>query len=109
MHAVTSALRARIKHFLKRLLVIGFSSALGVTALAYAVDYLLFRYRAAANRQPYGQVTVTRYDAVAQKNGKTQFIFNPPEQQTCVHALFPRAGYLPCWYLQKHTEQRTDI
>jgi hypothetical protein len=93
----------------KRLLVVGFSSTLGVTALAYAVDYVAFRYRVAANRQPFGQITVTTYDAVAQKNGKTEFIFNPPEAQTCANSLFPRAGYVPCWYLQRHTEQRTNI
>jgi hypothetical protein len=92
-----------------RLTIVGLSSVLGITALAYTVDYAVFRYRLAANRQPFGQVAVTRYDAVAQKNGRTQFIFNPPETQTCVHTLFPRAGYVPCWYLQKHTEQRTDI
>jgi len=106
---VSSALRDKIKRFLKRLTVVGLSSALGVTAFAYAVDYVLFRYRVAANRQPFGQVTVTSYDAVPQKNGKTEFIFNPPQAQTCVHALFPHAGYVPCWYLQRHTEQRTDI
>jgi len=106
---VTSLLRARIKRFLKRLIVIGISSALAVTAVAYAVDYFLFRYRVSANRQPYGQVTITRYDAITQKSGKTQFIFSPPEAQTCAHALFPRAGYTPCWYLERHTEQRTDI
>ncbi len=106
---VSSALRARIKHFLKRVIVIGLSSVLGVTGLAYAVDYFVFRYRVAGNREPFGQVTVTSYDAVAQKSGKTQFIFNPPEAQTCVHALFPHEGYTPCWYLQQHTEQRTDI
>lgn len=76
---------------------------------AYAGDYLLFRYRVAENRQPFGQITVSSYDAVRQKNGKTEFIFNPPEVQTCVRALFPRLGYKPCWYLQRHTEQRTDI
>ncbi|MGD0571090.1 MAG: hypothetical protein ABSA78_22050 [Candidatus Sulfotelmatobacter sp.] len=106
---MTTALRAKIKHFLKRLLVIGFSSALGVTAIVYAVDYGVFRYRVAANRQPYGQVTVRHYYAVEQKGGRTQFIFEPPARETCVHALFPRAGYLPCWYLLRHTEQRTDI
>lgn len=106
---MSSALRARIKHFVKRLIFVGLSSVLGATGLAYALDYVVFRYRVGANRQPFGQVTVTRYDAVLQKNGKTQFIFNPPEAQTCVHALFPRAGYVPCWYLQRHTEQRTDI
>jgi hypothetical protein len=109
MHAVTSLLRARIKHFLKRLMIVGISSALGVTAFAYAVDYGVFRYRVATNRQPYGQITVSTYDAVLQKNGKTEFLFNPPEPQTCVHALFPREGYEPCWYLQRHTEQRINI
>jgi uncharacterized membrane protein len=106
---VSSALRARIKHFLKRLLVVGVSSALGVTAFAYAVDYAVFRYRVAANRQPFGQITVSSYDAVQQKSGKTEFIFNPPEAQTCVHALFPHSGYVPCWYLQRHSEPRTNI
>jgi hypothetical protein len=106
---VTAALSAGIRHWLKRVIVVGLSSALGLTALAYAVDYAVFRYRVATNRQPFGQITVTSYDAVQQKSGKTQFIFNPPEVQTCVNALFPRAGYVPCWYLQRHTEQRTDI
>ena len=106
---MSSALRDKIKRFLTRLIVVSLSSALSVTALAYAVDYVVFRYRVTANRQPFGQITVTRYDAVPQKNGKTQFIFNPPEAQTCVHALFPRAGFTPCWYLQRHTEQRTDF
>ena len=106
---MSSALRARIKHFLKRLIVVGLSSAFAITAAAYAVDYLLFRYRVSSNRQPYGQVTVTRYDAITQKSGKTQFIFSPPETQTCVHALFPQTGFTPCWYLERHAEQRTDI
>jgi hypothetical protein len=109
MSAVSSALRDRIKHFLKRLFVIGVASLLLVTLLAFAIDYGIFRYRVASSRQPFGQVTVQSYDAVAQKNGKTQFIFNPPAAQICVNALFPHAGYTPCWYLQKHTEPRTDI
>jgi hypothetical protein len=106
---VSATLRASIKHFLKRVIAVALSSALGLTLLAYAVDYAVFRYRVTTTRQPFGQVTVTTYDAVAQKNGKTEFIFNPPEVQTCVNALFPRAGYAPCWYLQRHTEQRTNI
>lgn len=89
--------------------MVGFSSLLGLTLLAYVVDYAVFRYRVSTNRQPFRQITVNSYDAVQQKNGKTQFIFNPPEAQTCVNALFPRNGYTPCWYLQRHTEPRTDI
>jgi hypothetical protein len=106
---VSPVLSGKIRRLLFRIAAAAFLSALSLTILAYGTDYAVFRYRVAANRQPFGQVTVTRYDAVAQKNGRTQFIFNPPEAQTCVHALFPRAGFVPCWYLQKHTEQRTDI
>jgi hypothetical protein len=106
---VSSALKARIKHFLKRLIVVGLSAFLGGTLLTYTVDYIVFRYRIATNRQPFGQMTVSSYDAVKQKNGKTEFIFNPPEQQSCVHALFPHSGFVPCWYLRRHTEPRTDI
>ena len=109
IHPVSSELRARINHVLKRALLISLASLLGLTLLAYAIDLAVFRYRLSTNRQPFGQITVTTYDAVAQKNGKTEFIFNPPEVQTCVNALFPRAGYQPCWYLQRHTEQRTNI
>jgi hypothetical protein len=98
-----------MKHFLKRLIVIALSCALGITLIAYAVDYAVFRYRVSTNRQPFGEITITSYDAVEQKSGKTQFIFNPPQAETCVHALFPHDGYIPCWYLQRHTEQRTDI
>jgi hypothetical protein len=81
----------------------------GLAVLIFMVDYAVFRVRVAANWNPYGLVTVDHYYAVAQKSGKTQFIFDPPQAQTCVHALFPHAGSLPCWYLVRHPEQRTNI
>jgi hypothetical protein len=93
---------------LKRLAGTAILSLAGVLFFAYAVDYGVFRYRVAAHKG-FGEVTVTSYDAVQQKNGKTEFLFNLPQQQTCVNSLFPRAGYPPCWYLQRHAEQRTDI
>src|ERR1700682_3257716 len=82
-------------------------TSLGV--LAYAVDYLIFRYRLASNQRPFGSVTVQSYYAVGQKNGKTEYLSDPPQPQTCVHALFSHAGYAPCWYLSRHREERTDI
>lgn len=77
--------------------------------IAYIGDYCVFRYRVSANRQPFGSVTVEHYDAVAHKDGKAELIFDPPVQQTCVHAVFPHSGNPPCWYLSRHAEQRTDI
>lgn len=82
---------------------------LGTALLLFCADFALFRLRVAANRNAYGSVVVTHYYAVLQKNGKTQFIFDPPAPETCVHALFPQSGMKPCWYLTRHPEQRTDI
>jgi hypothetical protein len=101
-------LSAEIRHSLKRFAGATIVSAVGLILIAYAVDYGVFRYQAAAGKA-FGQVTVTSYDAVQQKSGRTQFLFKPPQDETCVKSLFPHAGFVPCWYLQRHTEQRTDI
>ena len=82
---------------------------LALGGIAYGLDFVVFRIRAATNRNPYGSITVNHYYAVLQKNGKTQFIFDPPGPETCVHSFFPHSGYQPCWYLSRHPDQRTDI
>ncbi|HZW79898.1 MAG TPA: hypothetical protein VFF50_05460 [Candidatus Deferrimicrobiaceae bacterium] len=105
---MSPVLNSRIRRFLRRFLLVAVLSLAGVMLIAYALDYVVFRHRMAANKG-FGQVTVATYDAVQQKSGKTVFLFNPPQAQTCVNSLFPRAGYVPCWYLQRHAEQRTDI
>ena len=86
---------------------VGGSAALVV--VAFLIDYGVFRLRIVTGRQAYGSVVVRNYYAVAQKNGKTEFLFYPPAPWTCVNSLFPHADYPPCWYLKRHTEQRTDI
>ena len=82
---------------------------LGTALLAYGVDFAVYRIRVAADRNPYGSVIVTNYYAILLKNGKTQFIFEPPQPETCVNTLFPHSGMRPCWYLSRHPEQRTNI
>jgi hypothetical protein len=84
--------------------------ALGATlALAFLVDFAVFRIRVAANWNPYGSVVVNHYYAVGEKSGKTEYMFDPPQAQPCSHSLFPQAGYQPCWYLSRHPEQRTNV
>ena len=97
-------LRRWVRRTLLGLLLI----AAGVLALAYGADVAVFRTRLAKG-DAYSSIVVSHYYAVAQKNGKTQFIFEPPAPENCVNALFPHAGSPPCWYLRKHPEQRTDI
>lgn len=103
--APTPNLRERLRRIFVNTLLIFLAAA----ALTFATDFTVFKIRAATNHNAYGSVTVNHYYAVLQKNGKTQLIFDPPQPEDCVHALFPHAGLQPCWYLMKHPDQRTDI
>jgi hypothetical protein len=84
-------------------------SLLTLGLMVYAGDYLLLRYRIAQKRNPFGSVTVYRYYAVAEKNQKTEYVFDKAEAQTCVHTLFPHLDYRPCWYLNRHAEKQTNL
>jgi len=100
---------AELRLWLRRFFLGVLLFLLGAALLTFAVDFGVFRLRVASNRNPYGSVIVSHYYAVQQKNGKTQFIFEPPAPYPCVNALYPHAGLPPCWYLQRHPEQRTNI
>jgi hypothetical protein len=103
----TSVLNLRQR--LRRIFVRTTLATLAAALLAFGLDYAVFRIRVAASWSPYGSVIVNHYTAVLQKNGKTLLTFDPPQPWTCVNALFPHAGFLPCWYLSRHPDQRTDI
>jgi hypothetical protein len=98
-----------LRRKLRRRFVWLVGGAAGVVVLAFVVDYGIFRVRVLTGRQAYGSVVVRSYYAVLQKNGKTEFLFDPPAPWACVNSLFPHGGYQPCWYLARHPEQRTDI
>lgn len=106
---MTQTSAAILKRRLKRIFFGGILAVAGVSALVYGLDYAIFRIRAATDGNAYGSVTVNHYTAVLQKNGKTTLTFDPPQPWTCVNALFPHQGWLPCWYLSRHPDQRTDI
>jgi hypothetical protein len=82
---------------------------IAASALAYAADYLLWRYKLSTGRSPYGTLTVQYYYAIQEKNGKTEYDFQPPQQERCVNSLFPHSGFSPCWYERKHTEKAIRI
>lgn len=77
--------------------------------LLYAGDWIFLRIRIMTNGQPYSTVTVRPYYAVPEKGRKTEFLFDDPHEQTCVHSLFPHDGDTPCWYLTRHTETRISM
>jgi len=94
---------------IKRLFIVALGSAVVLAGLVYLADYAIWRYREARGENPYGTVTIQFYYAIGEKSGKTEYDFQPPQQETCVNSWFPHAGYLPCWYERKHTEKEIKI
>jgi hypothetical protein len=94
---------------IKRLILGALGSAVVLAALVYLADYAIWRYREARGKNPYGSVTIQVYYAIGEKSGKTEYDFEPPQQETCVNSWFPHAGYPPCWYERKHTEKEIKI
>jgi hypothetical protein len=93
---------------MKRILMIASISLAAMLVVVYLVDYLSVRYRIPRSREPLGSVKTQTYYAIQKKNGTTEFIFNDPEDQTCVRSLFPHLGYCPCWYLSWKSTKRID-
>ena len=54
----------------------------------------------AETRRPFGDLHVLS-TARGSKTAAWKCFTISRKRQTCVHALFPHAGYLPCWYLRK--------
>lgn len=78
-------------------------------AVLYIGDDALFRYRVSRQKNAIGQVTVHSYFAMHMKNGRTEFSFQPDQEERCVNSLFPHLGMSPCWYLRRHPDKRIDI
>ena len=76
--------------------------ALVVIALSlvgvYVSDYAWIEYRLGHSTDTDALGTVTFYVATMLKNGKLEVFYNQPQTEVCVYALFPHAGYRPCWY-----------
>ena len=89
---------------MKRVLLI----AVLLLSLLDAGDYLTLRHRIAKN-MGFGSVTIQRYYAVKQKDGRTEFMFTDPQSQGCVNSWFPHMGYTPCWYLNRHRSKRVNM
>jgi hypothetical protein len=90
---------------MRRLFMTGLLALCLALAILYVIDYGLIRF----GRDPFGSVIVTRYYVIPKKNGKTEFLFQAPESEKCVHSLFSHQGYAPCWYLNRRPEQPINL
>ena len=82
--------------------------AAALLLLSYACDYISIAYRIPGGRQQFGSIEVQKLLAVPQKDRKTEYIADPPEQQQCVHSLYPQLGFSPCWYVARHANQQIN-
>jgi hypothetical protein len=85
-------------------------SVAAFAAVAYAADYAVIMFRVIHKTPaPFGSVQIHPYYAITQKNKTVELDFLDPVNQDCVHSLFPHFGDAPCWYLERHKQQRTDF
>jgi hypothetical protein len=67
--------------------------------IAYGCDDLYARLR----HEPFADVQITRYLAIAEHFNKINYEPTSPITERCVYALFPHSGHDPCWYVMSHT------
>lgn len=79
-----------------------------VIALAYIVDAAWVRIRLAIHRDPTSRINVAVTLTVPQKNGRLGLFPGGVETRSCVRSLFPQLGLAPCWYIERHTEERIN-
>lgn len=81
-----------------------------VLTVFYLGDYLWFRVRLRHPKpaDPLESIKALRVLAIPEKGGKTSYEIdqqNPEQSVTCIHSLFPHAGYSPCWYVKPRVNQ----
>ncbi len=78
------------------------------SASAFLADWVVLQVRAHGG-SAYATVVVNISYVIHQKNGKLEYLYDPPLAVPCVRALFPHAQQAPCWWLARHTDQQKDI
>jgi hypothetical protein len=94
---------------MKKIVLLISASVIVAFVVVYAADYLIWRIRGAMGKGAYSTLNVQYYYAIGEKNGKTEYDFQPPQTETCVNSWFPHSGFSPCWYERKHKEKMIRI
>jgi hypothetical protein len=67
--------------------------------IAYLADSLYIRHELVGTNSAAAFGNVRFY----LKNGKFTIYQDSPQNEVCVHALFPHYGYKPCWFARRNT------
>jgi len=82
---------------------------LALAVLIYMGDLAWFAFRNWKPKANDPLETMTLFLATDTKGGRVEIFYDQPQSQTCVHALFPHAGYTPCWYLDRSGIKRIGL
>jgi hypothetical protein len=83
-------------------------SLVALSALMYVADGIALQARERRD-SAHGSVVVDNSYVIHQKNGKMEYLYDPPQPTPCVRSLFPHQSQSSCWWLVRHTEQQKDI
>jgi hypothetical protein len=78
--------------------------ALGIVALAlisFAVDWSVYKLTGA----PRSKYKVSHFVSAPLKGSKQEIDYLGSEDIPCSLSIYPQDGFVPCWYLRRHTNQ----
>jgi hypothetical protein len=92
-----------IETFVFQMLARGLLGVLLVAALAYPVDWGVWRVRVARGGG-MGMVEVDLFTVAELKGGREDFYPNGTSGMPCSRSLYPQGGNGACWWVERHRE-----
>jgi hypothetical protein len=92
-----------LERYVIRLLVRGVLGVLLVAAIAYPVDWAVWRTRVAMGGG-MGAVPVDLFTVADLKGGKEDYYPEGTVTVACSKSLYPQGGNGACWWLERHRE-----
>jgi hypothetical protein len=90
-----------------RIVVRCLAGLLLAAALAYPVDWLVWRVRVAFG-SGVDRVTVSQVTVATLKGNKSEYYVDGSTEVECSQSLFPQAGAGACWWLRGHSQLVTQ-
>jgi hypothetical protein len=87
----------------KLLLAIG-----ALLVAAYGFDYGLVKLRSSGSGKVFEDIRVDQLYTSTNKWKQVEWSRGNPVRERCVYSLLPHFGYVPCWYLKRHTMRITN-
>jgi hypothetical protein len=92
-----------LERFVVRVVVRGVAGALLLAAIAYPVDWAVWRLRVARGGG-MGSVEVNLFTVAELKGDKEDYYPDGTAVVACSRSLYPQGGYGVCWWVERHRE-----